>query len=56
MIEEVPCPSQKVIGVDRPTAERNGDAKLVFLITLTVKRVVELRLQDATVVRMLVTA
>src|SRR5690242_10168923 len=38
MVEEIFGTSQEIAGVERPSVERNGDAKLVFFIALTVER------------------
>ena len=38
VIEEVIRSSQKIVGVDSPASKRNGDAKLVFFVSLAMER------------------
>src|SRR6516164_2160598 len=38
VVEEVFCPRQEVIRVERPSMQRNRDTELMFLVSFTVKR------------------
>ena len=38
MVEEIVCPSQKIIGIERPALDGNGDAELMLFVALPTQR------------------